>query len=100
MGAPKVHLQEEGIVQDDLGCGDAEVKDAVIDCARGFQRAQRLLQIAVHCPQLQAAVQPPLHWALALRFSSLRNQEAANFCSTTLSNCIFLLFETNPTAFR
>lgn len=66
------HLQEEGIVEDDLGRGNAQVQDAVVDCARGLQSAQRLLQVAVERPQLQAAVQPPLHRSLPLRLCRLR----------------------------
>lgn len=99
----RVHLQEEGVVEDDLGRGDAEVKDAVVDGARGFQRSQRLLQITVHRPQLQTAVQPPLHRALALRFSSLRSQGAASFSSTTPSIEISaeeFLSEKHPAAFQ
>ena len=67
-------LQEEGVVEDELRGGDAEVEDAVVDGARRLQRPQRLLQVAVEAPQLQAAVQPPLHRPLLLPLHLLRGR--------------------------
>ena len=61
-----MHLQEEGVVEDDLRRGDAQLQDAVVDSSRALQAAQGLLQVAVEAPQLGAAVQPPLHRPLPL----------------------------------
>ena len=65
-------LEEEGIVEDELGRGDAQLEDAVVDGLRGLHGAQGLLQVAVEAPQLQAAVQPPLHRPLLLLLRLLR----------------------------
>ena len=61
------HLKEQGVVEDDLGRGDAQLQDAVVDGPRALQGAQRLLQVAIEAPQLEAAVQAALHGALPLR---------------------------------
>ena len=48
-----VLLQEESVVDDDLGRGYLEVDDAVVDGLCGVHSAQALLQVSVHGPHLQ-----------------------------------------------
>ena len=60
------HLQEEGVVEDDLGGGDAQLEYAIVDCLGGLQSAQALLQVTVECPQLEAPIEPVLDGALPL----------------------------------
>lgn len=64
------HLEEQRVVEHDLGRGDAQVQDLVVHRARAFQRAQRLLQVAVEAPQLEAAVQPALQQRKAAALST------------------------------
>lgn len=59
-GCASSHLQEQRVVEHDLGRRDAQVQDLVVHRARGLESPQRLLQVAVKGPQLQAAVQPAL----------------------------------------
>ncbi len=43
-------------MEDDLGGGDAQLQDAIIDLGGVLPRAQALCQVAVQAPKLQAAV--------------------------------------------
>ena len=90
MGMPggRACLQEEGVVEDELRGGDAEVEDAVVDGARRLQRAQRLLQITVEAPQLQAAVQPPLHRPLLLPLYLLRGRSTQPVVRSHISQAL------------
>lgn len=55
-----MHLEEESVVQNHLRRGHSEVQDLIVDSARGLDRAQALLQVAVERPELVAAVEAAL----------------------------------------
>eukprot|EP00041_Stephanoeca_diplocostata_P033845 m.1129060 g.1129060 ORF g.1129060 m.1129060 type:complete len:669 (+) comp24415_c0_seq8:3651-5657(+) len=81
-----VFLQEGAKVENDLGIGNAEFQNAVVDCTARLKRAQTLLQIGIQRPQLErlvytildgqtTVVEPSAH-TKALRHSSrLLHQE-------------------------
>ena len=56
-----VLLEEEPVVDDDLGRGDAEVQHPVIHRLRRLERPEALLEVGVQGPHLEALVEPHLH---------------------------------------
>jgi len=48
-----VFLKEDSVVHDNLGGGDFQVKNAVVDRLGGFHSADALLQVSIEGPQLE-----------------------------------------------
>ena len=62
-------LEERCIVQNNLWSGDSELHDSIVCSPSRLWSAETLLKVAVEGPQLEAAVQAPLHRTLPLSCS-------------------------------